>query len=145
MYIEICFHAVCTVLGLEKGKECIIVGTLFKHMKLKPRVLDEYSKEVFSFPYKYLFLSFSHFHYCASWRLRIVRVNEFFIIDIQKSAAPLVKPHNFVHQDDHLVLEDESGRVNLRGNVLLPSVYVTGLSHELLTIMILGKCIRMEW
>ncbi|XP_057507578.1 DNA polymerase delta small subunit isoform X2 [Actinidia eriantha] len=80
---------VCTVLGLEKGKECIIVGTLFKHMKLKPRVLDEYSKE--------------------------------------KSAAPLVKPHNFVHQDDHLVLEDESGRVKLRGNVLLPSVYVTGI------------------
>ena len=38
--------AVCKVLGLEKGKECIIVGTLFKHMKLKPCVLDEYSKEV---------------------------------------------------------------------------------------------------
>ncbi|KAL6506046.1 DNA polymerase delta subunit 2 [Orobanche hederae] len=35
----------CTVLGLEKGKECIIVGTLYKHMKLKPSVLDEYSKE----------------------------------------------------------------------------------------------------
>ena len=38
--------AVCKVLGLEEGKECIIVGTLFKHMKLKPCVLDEYSKEV---------------------------------------------------------------------------------------------------
>lgn len=38
--------AVCKVLGLEKGKECVIVGTLFKHMKLKPCVLDEYSKEV---------------------------------------------------------------------------------------------------
>lgn len=32
-----------------------------------------------------------------------------------------------MHPDDCLVLEDESGRVNLRGNVLLPSVYVTGL------------------
>lgn len=41
--------AVCKVLGLEEGKECIIVGTLFKHMKLKPCVLDEYSKEVRSF------------------------------------------------------------------------------------------------
>ncbi|KAL7230106.1 hypothetical protein ACSBR2_008607 [Camellia fascicularis] len=79
---------VCTVLGLEEGKECIIVGTLYKHMKLKPSILDEYSKE--------------------------------------KSAGPLVKPHNFIHPDDHLVLEDESGRVKLRGNVLLPSVYVTG-------------------
>ncbi|XP_052173852.1 DNA polymerase delta small subunit [Diospyros lotus] len=80
---------VCTVLGLEKGKECIIVGTLYKYMKLKPTILDEYSKE--------------------------------------RSATPLVKPHNFMHSDDYLVLEDESGRVKLRGNVLLPSVYVTGI------------------
>ncbi|KAG5615623.1 hypothetical protein H5410_015447 [Solanum commersonii] len=36
---------VCTVLGLEEGKDCIIVGTLYKHMKLKPSILDEYSKE----------------------------------------------------------------------------------------------------
>ena len=34
------------MLGLEQGKECVIVGTLYKHMKLKPSVLDEYSKEV---------------------------------------------------------------------------------------------------
>lgn len=44
-----CVLIVCKVLGLEEGKECIIVGTLFKHMKLKPCVLDEYSKEVRSF------------------------------------------------------------------------------------------------
>ncbi|KAE8674277.1 DNA polymerase delta small subunit [Hibiscus syriacus] len=80
---------VCTVLGLEEGKECIIVGTLYKHMKLKPCILDEYSKE--------------------------------------RSVAPLVKPHNFIHQDDYLVLEDESGRVKLGGTVLSPSVYVTGV------------------
>ncbi|KAK4489702.1 hypothetical protein RD792_000336 [Penstemon davidsonii] len=79
----------CTVLGLEEGKECIIVGTLYKHMKLKPSVLDEYSKE--------------------------------------RSVTPLVKPHNFTHSDDYLVLEDESGRVKLRGTLLLPSVYVTGI------------------
>uniref|UniRef100_A0A3N7HQ65 DNA polymerase delta small subunit n=1 Tax=Populus trichocarpa TaxID=3694 RepID=A0A3N7HQ65_POPTR len=80
---------VCTVLELEEGKECIIVGTLYKHMKLKPCILDEYSKE--------------------------------------RSALPLVKPHNFMHPDDHLVLEDESGRVKLGGTVLSPSVYVTGV------------------
>ncbi|KAI3471531.1 hypothetical protein Pfo_028181 [Paulownia fortunei] len=80
---------ICTVLGLEEGKECIIVGTLYKHMKLKPSVLDEYSKE--------------------------------------RSASPLVKPHNFIHSDDYLVLEDESGRVKLRGTLLFPSVYVTGI------------------
>ncbi|EEF31661.1 DNA polymerase delta small subunit, putative [Ricinus communis] len=80
---------VCTVLGLVEGKECIIVGTLYKHMKLKPCILDEYSKE--------------------------------------RSAIPLVKPHNFMHLDDHLVLEDESGRVKLGGDMLTPSAYVTGL------------------
>ncbi|MBA0572205.1 hypothetical protein Golob_002562 [Gossypium lobatum] len=58
-------------------------------MKLKPCILDEYSKE--------------------------------------RSVAPLIKPHNFMHQDDYLVLEDESGRVKLGGTKLSPSVYVTGV------------------
>ncbi|KAK4834219.1 hypothetical protein QYF36_019081 [Acer negundo] len=80
---------VCKILGLEKGKECIIVGTLYKHMKLKPSILDEYSKT--------------------------------------RSVTPLVKPHNFMHPDDHLILEDESGRVKLGGTMLLPSSYVTGI------------------
>lgn len=51
--------AVCKILGLEEGKECIIVGTLFKHMKLKPCVLDEYSKEV-----GWYTTSTSHFTLC---------------------------------------------------------------------------------
>ncbi|XP_027352479.1 DNA polymerase delta small subunit isoform X4 [Abrus precatorius] len=84
---------VCTVLGLEEGKECVIVGTLYKHMNLKPSVLDEYSKK--------------------------------------RSVVPLVKLHNFVHPDDHLVLEDESGRVKLSGNLISPSEYVTGAGHFL--------------
>nr|AIZ68192.1 DNA polymerase delta small subunit isoform X2 [Albuca bracteata] len=77
------------VLGLEAGKECIIVGTIYKHMKLKPSVLDEYSKE--------------------------------------RSAVPLVRPHNFMHPDDHLTLEDESGRVKLSGDFLSPAAFVTGV------------------
>ncbi|XP_038975812.1 DNA polymerase delta small subunit isoform X1 [Phoenix dactylifera] len=78
-----------TILGLEEGKECIIIGTMYKHMKLKSSILDEYSKE--------------------------------------RSTVPLVKPHNFMHPDDHLILEDESGRVKLAGTFLAPSVYVTGI------------------
>ncbi|KAI3427573.1 uncharacterized protein J3R85_009407 [Psidium guajava] len=58
-------------------------------MKLKPTILDEYSKERF--------------------------------------AAPLVKHHNFKHPNDHLVLEDESGRVKLGGSLLSPTSYVTGM------------------
>ncbi|ESW34328.1 hypothetical protein PHAVU_001G143200 [Phaseolus vulgaris] len=87
---------VCTVLELEEGKECVIVGTLYKHMKLKPCILDEYSK--------------------------------------QKSVVPLVKPHNFMDSDDYLVLEDESGRVKLSGNIIPPSEYVTGI-----VVALLGK------
>ncbi|VAI10130.1 unnamed protein product [Triticum turgidum subsp. durum] len=55
-------------------------------MKLKPSILDEYSKE--------------------------------------RSAIPLVKPHNFMHSDDNLILEDESGRVALAG-AIPPAAYVT--------------------
>ncbi|RVW30731.1 DNA polymerase delta small subunit [Vitis vinifera] len=79
---------VCTVLGLEEGKECIIVGTLYKHMKLN---------------------------------------HAFLMSTPRRSVAPLVKPHNFMHSDDSLVLEDESGRVKLGGTMLLPSVYVTDI------------------
>lgn len=39
---------------------------------------------------------------------------------------PLVRPHNFLHPDDYLVLEDESGRVKIAGSRLSPSAYVTG-------------------
>ncbi|PKA48130.1 DNA polymerase delta small subunit [Apostasia shenzhenica] len=84
---------VTTILGLEEAKECTIVGTIYKHMKLKPSILDEYSKE--------------------------------------RSTVPLVKPHNFVHTDDHLILEDEIGRVKLRGSLLLPSDFVTGIGVAL--------------
>ena len=37
---------VCNILALEEGKACVVVGTLYKQMQLKPSVLDEYSKEV---------------------------------------------------------------------------------------------------
>lgn len=53
--------AVCTVLGLEEGKECIIVGTIYKHMKLKPSILDEYSKEVLWMTFSRVFMSIVSF------------------------------------------------------------------------------------
>lgn len=41
-----CLSSVCNILALEEGKQCIVIGTLYKQMQLKPSVLDEYSKEV---------------------------------------------------------------------------------------------------
>lgn len=59
----------------------------------------------------------------------VLEVN-YFHCNLQRSATPLVRPHNFMHTDDNLVLEDDSGRVKLAGSVLLPSAYVTGLFNE---------------
>ncbi|XP_024521106.1 DNA polymerase delta small subunit [Selaginella moellendorffii] len=80
---------VCPILGLEDGKRCVVIGTIYKQMKLKPSILDEYAKE--------------------------------------RSKLPLATASNFMHPDDYLVLEDESGRVKLVGSVVVPSNYVTGI------------------
>lgn len=122
--------AVKTILGLEEGKECIIVGTIYKHMKLKPSILDEYSKEV-------------HLNQPSSvepWRCMsllgpILTFNSQFCL--QRSKVPLVKPHNFVHPDDHLILEDESGRVTLTGSLLDPSAFVTGANCIIIVLLLL--------
>jgi DNA polymerase delta subunit 2 len=36
---------VAKILELEEGKEVAVVGTVYKQMKLKPSILDEYTKE----------------------------------------------------------------------------------------------------
>jgi hypothetical protein len=51
-------------------------------------------------------------------------MHELFVV-LQRSAVPLVKPHNFMHPEDNLILEDESGRVALAG-AIPPAAYVTG-------------------
>eukprot|EP00253_Pinus_taeda_P027511 PITA_27511 len=45
----------------------------------------------------------------------------------ERSITPIAQPHNFMHPDDYLILEDDSGRVKLAGNMLSPSTYVTGV------------------
>ena len=32
------------VLNLPEGQECCVIGTVYKEMKLKPNILDEYVK-----------------------------------------------------------------------------------------------------
>ena len=38
------------VLDLADGEECILVGTLYKEMKMKPSILDEYVERDLSLP-----------------------------------------------------------------------------------------------
>ncbi|GBG66496.1 hypothetical protein CBR_g63079 [Chara braunii] len=80
---------ISNVLNLEEGVECAVIGTIYKHMQLKPSILDEYAKE--------------------------------------RSNVPLVTASKFVRDDDHLILEDESGRVKLVGDGVDVGGYVTGV------------------
>lgn len=32
------------ILNLPEAKECVVIGTAYKEMKLKPNILDEYVK-----------------------------------------------------------------------------------------------------
>jgi hypothetical protein len=49
------------------------------------------------------------------------------LIFLQRSVVPLVTPSKFTHNDDYLIMEDESGRVKLIRDANLPSFYVTGV------------------
>ena len=42
--MNVCFWTVAKIVELEKDKESIVIGTLYKEMKLKPQILDEYLK-----------------------------------------------------------------------------------------------------
>lgn len=80
------------------------------------------------------FVIYGWFYAFFVWKLIImchgVVFHYFSANNVQRSVVPLVKPHNFIHPDDHLVLEDESGRVKLSGYIISPSEYVTGLYDE---------------
>lgn len=44
MKVHRSFCAVKGVLDLPEGQEVVVIGTLYKDMKLKPSILSEYSK-----------------------------------------------------------------------------------------------------
>lgn len=44
-----------------------------------------------------------------------------------------------MHPDDHLILEDESGRVKLAGSLLDPSAFVTGSTLNSLLFKVLYR------
>nr|CAB3497201.1 unnamed protein product [Digitaria exilis] len=68
---------------------------------------------------KYQGQQYSHIYFTRLHHMRN-------LLHALRSAIPLVKPHNFMHPDDHLILEDESGRVTLAGTIP-PAAFVTGV------------------
>jgi len=71
------------------GQICVLIGTLYKEMALKPSVLDEFKE--------------------------------------YSSVHGEVKPYNISSSSDSLLLEDDSGRVTLRGMEPVTSSLVTGI------------------
>lgn len=38
--------AAAKILDLEEEVECVLIGTVYKEMRLKPSILDEYTKDM---------------------------------------------------------------------------------------------------
>jgi len=95
-----------SVLELVEREDCILLGTLYKEMKLKPSILDEYVKDVRSRP-------------PASARLTRPQ------LALPRAA---VGSDKFVSDDDSLLIEDEGARVKLLGDGLPVSLLASGAS-----------------
>eukprot|EP00005_Dracoamoeba_jomungandri_P002735 CAMPEP_0174260122 /NCGR_PEP_ID=MMETSP0439-20130205/8857_1 /TAXON_ID=0 /ORGANISM="Stereomyxa ramosa, Strain Chinc5" /LENGTH=389 /DNA_ID=CAMNT_0015344293 /DNA_START=312 /DNA_END=1481 /DNA_ORIENTATION=+ len=76
------------ILELLPLEECVVTGTLYKEMPLRPDVLKYYAEK--------------------------------------RSILPPVTKENYVSKDDVLILEDDSGRIQLIGAVN-PDILVTGI------------------
>ena len=94
------------VLDVLKGQLCLVVGTVYMDMPLKPNVLEDIGRDV------------SRDHLYPSHSLS----------DSPKHSIPAPPPPKKIHsQDDQIMLEDESGRIKLIGTVLRDVQVVTGV------------------
>lgn len=89
------------ILDLVPEKKCIIAGTLYKDMKLKPCILDEYNKEKGSSAAADVLASAASAAAIASGE--------------SASLSNMVAVQSLRSADDSLILEDEYGRVQLVG------------------------------
>jgi DNA polymerase delta subunit 2 len=94
------------VLDVIKGKPCFVVGTVYMDMPLKPNVLEDIGRDVSS---NVIFPSLS-------------------ADTSSKHSLPAPPPPDKIHsQDDQVMLEDESGRIKLVGEMLNDVQLVTGV------------------
>jgi DNA polymerase delta subunit 2 len=94
------------VLDVIKGKPCFVVGTVYMDMPLKPNVLEDIGRDVSS--------SVIYPRLSAETSL--------------KHSLPAPPPPEKIHsQDDQVMLEDESGRIKLVGEMLNDVQLVTGV------------------
>ena len=100
------------ILDLTAGKLTVVIGTVFKEQRKKPCVFEDISGVIKASHYP-VDLSFGHNAENGSEDLR----------------------GHYTAEDDHIILEDASGRINIRaGDALKPDELITG------TIMALLGC-----
>lgn len=94
------------VLNVRQGELCWVVGTVYMEMTLKPNVLDDLAKEV-----------------CERWIHGDTYTN-----DLQHwiIAPPPREKYTSADGTDLIFLEDESGRLQLTGELLQSQLLVTG-------------------
>jgi len=79
------------IIDLKEGDHCVIIGTAFKVLAIKPNILDE------------------------------------FVADEATTSLEIQRHKKLASEKDILLLEDESGRVQLRGNNIDVQSLVTGV------------------
>ena len=94
------------VLDVVKGQLCLVIGTVYMDMPLKPNVLEDIGRDV-----------------SKNWpRLRFLMSNS------TKHSLPAPPLLQKIHSpDDRVMLEDESGRIRLTGKALDDVTLVTGV------------------
>lgn len=116
------------ILDLEKNRLCVIIGTLWKEMTLKPSIMDEYKghkADCASVPASSSSSSASFSSSASSLSSSALSVAP----SLPSSSSSGVAP-NYCSPDDRLALEDEGGRVRLicrSLDILNPAHLVTGM------------------
>lgn len=95
------------VLDVINSQLCYIIGTVYLHMPLKPNVMIDIARDV-----------------CGSCHFRVLLP---FMTLQQHSIPPPPPPTKFYSDNDSIMLEDESGRIRLVGEVLKGKNIVTGI------------------
>lgn len=127
--------AVANILTLPENDEVMVVGTVYKDMKLKPSILDEYVKVCGRHKTASVIgISLQTFATTPQLGVKsqaatIVCLLEFSacILLQDRGASQLVGRTKFVGADDSIILEDESARMKLRGDSLPVGQLVTGV------------------
>lgn len=101
--------------------ECVLIGTLCKQMPKRPSVLDEYKDATLFQPSKAIdnFVISSEVFFFHS---------KYFLLSILATNPDFIRVCIVNFQDDTLILEDETGRISLSGDIVrLVGSLVTGV------------------